>query len=157
MDGVPWTWIELDASDLVRDDGRGSRPVAATIWASDFEASAEAGKFADGAEHLAEFNRRAQSSVTREQWIAARRDAMTVNAETLRIASAARSLRDRHAHQQRPLLRESCARSRRRCIASGQRAHASCQFNARKPQPEVFRRLLDWYDVPAARGLRGRR
>ena len=127
----------------------------AAIWASDFEPAAETGAFATGAEYLAEFNRRAQSRLSRAQWIAARRGAMTIHPETLRIAEA---LRARCAiamlTNNGPLLLESLpeiAPDVHRVFAD--RAHASCQFKARKPQPEVFERLLERYDVPAARAV----
>jgi HAD superfamily hydrolase (TIGR01509 family) len=35
----------------------------------------------------------------------------------------------------------------------GGRAHASFQFNARKPQPQVFERLAARYGVPPARAV----
>jgi putative hydrolase of the HAD superfamily len=122
---------------------------------SEFESSAEAGAYPTGAEYLAEFNRRAQSSLTREQWVRARREAMTPDVDTLRIAQAL----GEHCNiamltNNGSLLRESLPEilpDVHRVF--GDRAHVSCQFNARKPQPQVFERLLSRYDTPAARAV----
>ena len=55
----------------------------AAIWDSDFERSAEAGAWPDGEAYLAAFNARIGVAVTREQWIAARREAMTPRAAVI--------------------------------------------------------------------------
>jgi putative hydrolase of the HAD superfamily len=127
----------------------------AAIWASDFESSAEAGAYPTGVEYLAEFNRRTQSNLTREQWIRARRDSMTLDPETLRIAEAVRAQCDiAMLTNNGSLLYESLpeiAPEVHRVF--GDRAHASFQLNARKPQPRVFERLLSRYGTPAARAV----
>jgi len=127
----------------------------AAIWASEFEPSAEAGAYPIGTEYLAEFNRRTQCALSREQWVGARRDAMTLNAHTLRIAQALRGqceiamLTNNGSllHESLPELLPDVHR------VFGERAHASFQFNARKPQPQVFERLLARYAVSAARSV----
>jgi putative hydrolase of the HAD superfamily len=127
----------------------------AAIWGSDFEASAEAGAYPTGAEYLAEFNRRARSSLRREQWVRARREAMTPDPATLAIA---RALRGRHGiamlTNNGALLYEALPEILPDVHGVfGDRAHASFQFNARKPQPQVFERLLGRYGVSAARAI----
>ena len=60
----------------------------AAIWDSSFEPGAEVGAYATGAEYLAEWNRRTGCRLTRAQWVRARREAMTVQHDTLGIAAA---------------------------------------------------------------------
>jgi putative hydrolase of the HAD superfamily len=125
----------------------------AAIWTSEFEQSAEAGAYPTGAEYLAEFNRRAQSSLTREQWIRARCESMTPDVETLRIAQAlcgrcniaVLTNNGSLLHEALPDILPDVHR------VFGDRVHASFQFNARKPQRQVFERLLARYDTVAAR------
>src|SRR5690349_13734553 len=138
MDGV---LAKLDRTRRLRllseMTGRDPAALREAIWESDFEASAEAGAYATGAEYLAEFNRRTRSHLRREQWVEARRAAMTLEPETLRIADALRRdceiamLTNNGAllHEALPELVPEVYR------LFGDRAHASYQFNARKPQP----------------------
>ena len=121
----------------------------AAVWASDFERRAEAGAYPSGGEYLAEFNRRIGATLRRDEWVRARRDAMTVDREVLRIAEA---LRDHCAiamlTNNGALLHETLAEilpAVHRVF--GERAHASFQFNARKPERAVFERLLSRYGV----------
>jgi glucose-1-phosphatase len=127
----------------------------AAIWASEFEPSAEAGAYPTGAEYLAEVNRRTQCNLTREQWVHARREAMTTIPETLQIAQAVRE----HCPiamltNNGSLLHESLAEIVPDVArVFGERAHCTFQFNARKPQVQVFERLLAHYRTPAARAV----
>lgn len=156
MDGVLAHLDRARRLELLSEmTGRDPAFLQAAIWASDFESSAETGAYPTGAEYLAEFNRRAQSSLTREQWVRARREAMTPDAETLRIAQAVRAHCDiamltnngSLLHEALPEVLPDVHR------IFGDRAHASFQFNARKPQVEAFERLLQRYDTPAARAV----
>ena len=156
MDGVLAHLDRVRRLELLAEmTGKDPAFLHAAIWASNFESGAEAGAYPTGAEYLAEFNRRTQSSLSCEQWVRARRDAMTVHAETLRIA---RKLRDlcgiAMLTNNGPLLYESLPEivpDVHRVF--GDRAHASFQFSARKPQVEVFERLLNRYRVSAARAV----
>src|SRR6476660_4086467 len=71
--------------------GRDPAALRRAIWDSDFEPAAGRGAYATGDAYLAEFNRRTRSSLRREQWIEARRAAMTLDPEALRIAATLRS------------------------------------------------------------------
>jgi glucose-1-phosphatase len=60
--------------------------IHAAIWGSDFERAAEAGAYVTGEDYLRAFNERLGFVLTREQWIAARREAMAPTcARSLRI------------------------------------------------------------------------
>jgi glucose-1-phosphatase len=156
MDGVLTRLDTARRLELLSEmTGKDPAFLHAAIWASDFESSAEAGAYPTGAEYLAEFNRRTQSSLKREQWVRARHDATTLSAETLRLAQAVRGqcgiamLTNNGSllHESVPEILPDVRR------VFGDRAHASFQFHARKPQPEVFERLLRRYDIVASRAV----
>lgn len=125
------------------------------IWASDFETSAERGSYPTGEEYLAEFNRRTDCRLTREQWVHARRAAMTLSPDVLQIA--------REVGERRPiavltnngsLLRESIGDILPEVAALfGERLHASYEFRARKPEPAVFEGLLARYSLWPSQAL----
>ncbi len=63
-----------------------ARDVRAAVWDSGFEEEADAGGYPDPDEYLAEFGRRLGYPITREQWIFARREAMTPKEDVFAIA-----------------------------------------------------------------------
>lgn len=135
--------------------GREAAFLDAAIWQSGFDRSAEQGAYPTGAEYLAELNRRAGSRLTRAQWARARREAMTPDAEALRIAQALRgqcelAMLTNNGSLLLECLPEILPEAHR---LFGARAHASFQFQARKPEPAVFERLLQRYGVAPARAL----
>jgi putative hydrolase of the HAD superfamily len=125
------------------------------IWGSSFEREAEAGAYPTGADYLAEFNRRIGFAFTREQWIAARGAAMTVRPEmgdlvhTLRHEVRLAILTNNGA-----LLGESLpVLVPELCDVFLGACHATCEFGTRKPDPLVYRRLLERHGVPAEAAL----
>ena len=139
-------------SDLT---GRPPEHFNATIWHSQFEPDAEAGAYPTGAEYLAEFNRRSGCSLTREQWVEARRQAMTLIPGTLAIArDLRRRVRIALLTNNGSLLRESLAELVPEVWALfGDACHASCEFQARKPDPEVYERIVARWGVAPERAL----
>ena len=116
----------------------------ATIWHSDFERRAEAGEFPTAAAYLSEFNRRSGCALSRTQWIASRRDAMVLIPETLEIArelsttASIAVLTNNGA-----LLKDSLPElAPELCLRFGDSFHVSCEFRSRKPDRQVFERLL---------------
>jgi putative hydrolase of the HAD superfamily len=128
--------------------------IHASIWGSDFEHSAEQGAYATGEAYLAGFNERLGFELTRDQWIAARRAAMRIRLDVLAVATELRQhfelalLTNNGA-----LLRESLPVLVPEVCALIHRLHASCDFGARKPDPEVFTRLVRRYRIAPARAL----
>ena len=127
----------------------------AAIWDSDFEPGAETGAYATGAEYLEEWNRRTGCRLTRAQWVRARRDSMTTEHDVLRLAAA---LLDQTGiamlTNNGALLYEALPEVFPEMFRIfGGRAHASFQFKARKPEPQVFERLAARYGVPPARAV----
>lgn len=94
-------------------------------------------------------------TLSREQWIEARRQAMTLIPETLEIA---RELRQRARiamlTNNGSLLKESLPELVPEvCEVFGREMHASFEFNARKPDRLVFDRLLARYAVARDQAL----
>jgi glucose-1-phosphatase len=140
---------------LAEMTGKDPAFLQAAIWDSEFEPGAEVGAYATGAEYLAEFNRRTRSRLKREQWVRARREATTVKPETLRIAQALRgqcgiAMLTNNGSLLYESLPEVLPDVHR---VFGEHAHASFQFNARKPQRQVFERLLARYGVSPERAV----
>ena len=140
---------------LAAATGKAPEHFDATVWRSDFEPSAEAGAFPTGAEYLAEFNRRSGCALTREQWIEARKQAMTLDPETLAVARDLRArCRIALLTNNGALLRESLPELVPEvCAVFGDACHASYEFRARKPDPEVYRRLAARHGTDPARAL----
>lgn len=125
------------------------------IWGSDFERSAEQGAYATGDAYLAGFNQRIGFALTRNQWIAARAAAMRVRPEMVALVA---ELKPRFElallTNNGALLRESLpVLVPEICALIDRRLHASCDFGARKPDPEVFTRLVARYGVAPERAL----
>jgi len=140
---------------LARLTGKSPEHFDATIWHSDFEVGAEAGRWPEGADYLAEFNRRSSCSLSREQWIEARRQAMTPIRGMLALA---RELRRRTPiallTNNGSLLKESLFELAPEISGLfGGAAHVSCEFQARKPDPQVFERLLALFQVQPAQAV----
>jgi FMN phosphatase YigB (HAD superfamily) len=152
MDGV---LAHLDyakrLTTLAQLTGKDATHIQHVIYASDFERSAEAGAYPTGSEYLAEYNRRIGSSLTREQWIAARREAMTPIFETFDIArSLKKSVALATLTNNGSLLKESIAEILPAAAeVFGSSFHASYEFGARKPDPVVFERLTSRYRIAA--------
>ena len=129
--------------------------IHAAIWGSDFERAAEQGAYETGDAYLAGFNERIGFALTREQWIAARRAAMRTRPEVIAIVAELKP------HFELALLTNNGALLRESlpvlvpeiCALIDRRRHASCDFGARKPDPEVFTRLVARYGVAPARAL----
>jgi len=129
--------------------------IHANIWGSDFERLAEQGAYATGDAYLAGFNERLGFELTRDQWIAARGAAMRVRPEMIALVAELKP------HFELALLTNNGALLREAlpvlapevCALIDRRLHASCDFGARKPDPEVFTRLVARYGVTPARAL----
>ncbi|MGK9231941.1 HAD family phosphatase [Inquilinus limosus] len=139
---------------LARLSGRSPQAIEAAIWGSGFEDRGDAGEL-DAEAYLRGFGERIGTPLSRAEWTAAQRAAMTPMPETLdlaaRVAGAARvavltnnSLLmlqqiDTLFPELRPIF--------------GDAIHVSAQFRARKPDPEAYRRCLDRLGAAAAETL----
>lgn len=68
--------------------GKTPRDIRAAVWDSGFEDDADTGGFPDPDHYLAEFSRRLGHDLTREDWVAARRFAMTPWPDMLALAKS---------------------------------------------------------------------
>jgi len=156
MDGV---LVRLDRDRrnrcLSSFTGRTPEHFDATIWHSDFELRAEAGEFPTALDYLAEFNRRSGCTLGREQWVEARRQAMTLVPETLEIVRSLSLMVDVAVLTNNgALLRDSLPELAPEIFMAFEGAvHASCEFMARKPDRRVFERILARYAASAGRAL----
>ncbi|MEZ5407138.1 MAG: HAD family phosphatase [Acidimicrobiales bacterium] len=152
MDGV---LVDFDRDErlrrLAQATGLPPEVIDERLYRSDFETAAEAGRWRTGVEYLAEVNRRLGSSLTREQWIEARREAVRPRAEVLAMAErlgvtrAIAVLTNNGA-----LLDEALPEIAPEVVrVFGAHAHTSSRFGTRKPDPVVFQRLLAVYGVAA--------
>jgi len=135
--------------------GRTPASLQALIFDSDFEREAERGAYATGTEYLSALNQRIGAALTRSQWIHARRIAMTPLTETMRAAEQlAEKFRIVTLTNNGPLLKESIHEILPQ-VASifGPGFHATFEFGARKPEPEVFERLLAHEQIDPERAL----
>jgi putative hydrolase of the HAD superfamily len=108
-----------------------------------------------GSQYLAELNRRIGGELTREQWIAARRDAMTLIPQTLEVARRIkRQVGIATLTNNGSLLKESIGEILPDVAeVFGATFHASFELGARKPDPLVFSRLARHFDLLTRRIL----
>jgi len=142
-------------AQLSRFAGKSAEFLHQALYASDFERSAEAGSYVPGSEYLAELNRRIAGTLTRAQWIAARRAAMTPIPAALAIAQRLRDhVRVATLTNNGSLFKESIAEILPDVAdLFGATFHASFEFAARKPDPLVFHRLARRFDLKTGRIL----
>ena len=133
---------------LSRVSGKPTRDIRAAIWGSGFEDESDAGGFPDPSEYLKEFAQRMGHPLTREQWIGARREAMTPYQDVLGLAG-------RIGERSRlviftnngPLLKLHLHEVFPEGAAVFAERHCSYEFGAKKPDPNSFLRLVQKLDV----------
>ena len=120
-------------------------------WTPDGEWAAEAGAYASAEEYLSAFERAVGVHVDEEEWVRIRGSAMTAWPESLdevrRASDLGRitlltnngPLDSKHLRTLAPELVE----------LFGDHLYTSSDYGARKPDPTVFRRVLEAYDTPA--------
>lgn len=148
LDGVFYDFLPARRLDYLADlTGKDAASIRAAIWESDFEKNAEAGAYPTGEAYLEEFNHRLGFTLTRAQWVEARRRAMAPRAGMLalltsllpRIPLAVLTNNGALLRETLPLLAPEL------CALLGDRVHVTADFGARKPDPLVFTRLAARY------------
>lgn len=144
MDGV------LDRYDLgARLDrlaaatGKSADAIHAAIWKSGFEDAADAGKFS-AEEYLKGFGERVGAPVSRTAWIAARRAAMHPNRDVLELAKRIKRRASIAVLTNNGFLVKDAFDELFPELPPlfGERLHVAAEFGAKKPDPEVYRRLV---------------
>lgn len=150
MDGVLFHLDSARRLDLLAElTGLNPDHIDELTYGSAFETAAEAGAYPIGSEYLAEFNRRLGVDLTRHQWVAIRRDVMTPMTEVLELAEQlASNYTVALLTNNVSLVQESLDDLAPEIVRIfGGNAHTSSRFGARKPEPEVFERLLAHHDT----------
>lgn len=149
---VRYDW-KVRMAGLTEATGHGFAELRRRWWDCGHEMRAEAGHFADGDAYLDAFRRAMDCDLAESEWARIRGSAMTElpeRVEAVRIASE---------HGRVALLTNNGPLAGR-WIAEwapslpplfGEHLDTSSNFGARKPEPEVFRRVLEHHGVPAER------
>jgi glucose-1-phosphatase len=129
---------------LSQISGKMPRDIRAALWDSGFEDDADAGHYVTTEEYLSEFGRRLGHTISRAQWIEARREAIAPWPDMLSlIREIARQKRIALFSNNGPLMKESLAEVFPEAAEIfGQDCYFSCEFRTKKPDPESYRRLL---------------
>ena len=149
MDGVLDRY-DLDArlARLSAVTGRTPDSIHAAIWKSGFEDEADAGKFS-AEEYLAGFAQRIGAPLSRNDWIAARRIAMTPNLDVLSLAADIKRKAEIAVLTNNGfLVKENFDELFPELPPLfGSKLHVAAEFGAKKPDPEVYRRLATRHGV----------
>ena len=127
------------------------------LWIdSGWEAAAEAGKYKNGADYLLEFNRLIDAKISLDEWVNLRKAALNPNLPNLELAKALKekSVKIAILTNNGALLGEtinSVAPELRSIF--GENIHCSSQFDEAKPNPEVYRRICEYYAVSPSKAL----
>ncbi len=149
MDGV------LDRYDLgARLDrlaaatGKSAAAIHAAIWKSGFEDAADAGQFS-AEEYLKGFAERVGAPVSRAAWVAARRAAMHPNRDVLELAKRLKRRAGIAVLTNNGfLVKDSFGEIFPELPPLfGERLHVAAEFGAKKPDPEVYRRLVARHEI----------
>jgi HAD superfamily hydrolase (TIGR01509 family) len=129
---------------LSRMTGKTPRDIRAAIWDSGFEEDADCGGYPDPDHYLSEFGRRIGHPLTREEWVAARREAMVpwplMLAVARRIGEQARTA---IYTNNGPLTKATLSELFPEVTTLFKEHYFSFEFAAKKPDPASFRRLTE--------------
>lgn len=120
-----------------------ARDVRAAIWDSGFEGDSDAGGYPDPDIYLSEFARRLGYPLSKQQWLDARREAMSPNTEVLAIAEKlAEQAKVAIYTNNGPLVKDNIQVLLPEAAKIIGQRFCSYEFGTKKPDPESFRRLV---------------
>jgi glucose-1-phosphatase len=123
--------------------GATARDVRAALWDSGFEEQADAGVYPDGQTYLQEFAKRLGYPITQEQWLEARRIAMTPNQPVLELAVLLKPQAELAVYTNNgPLVKNHLDFLLPEAAAVFESRFCSYEFGTKKPDPESFTRLV---------------
>jgi glucose-1-phosphatase len=126
-----------------------ARDVRAAIWDSGFEDLADAGGYPDSNVYLHEFAIRLGFAITRDQWIAARREAMIPKDDVLAIVRNLHGLVPLAIYTNNgPIVKENLDTLLPEAAPYFLQRFCSYEFGTKKPDPESFTRLARKLDLP---------
>jgi glucose-1-phosphatase len=124
-----------------------ARDVRAALWDSGFEEDSDAGGYPDPEVYLAEFQKRLGFQLSRSQWLAARREAMTANEDVLAIARAIKKDAVIAIYTNNgPLVKDHLDILLPEAAAIFDLRFCSYEFGTKKPDPQSFSRLVTFLD-----------
>ncbi len=124
-----------------------ARDVRAALWDSGFEGDSDAGAYPDAEIYLTEFRKHLGFDLTREQWLEARREAMTANEDVLEIARAIKPDATLAIYTNNgPLVKQHLDVLLPEANAIFDQHFCSYEFGTKKPDPESFTRLVNSLD-----------
>ena len=155
MDGVLDRYrLDERLERLAAATGKSAEAIHAAIWKSGFEDAADGGKFSAD-EYLAGFAARISAPLSRPDWIAARRAAMHPNRDVLLLAErlkrrAAIAVLTNNGFLVKDAFDELFPELP---PLFGEKLHVAAEFGAKKPDPEVYRRLVARHGVAPANAM----
>jgi len=134
---------------LSQISGKTPRDIRAAIWDSGFEDDADSGGYPDADVYLAEFSYRIGHTITRQQWIAARRESMIPSSDVLALAkSIGKFSRLAIYTNNGPIVKSSLDELFPEAAAIFKERYCSYEFGTKKPDPDSFTRLLGEIKIP---------
>lgn len=132
---------------LEKLSGRPQAEIQQAIWGSGFEEKAEAGDPATGEAYLKGFADCLGYAIDRQTWAAIRKGMMRPRPQVLSLAEAVSEEVDAALLTNNGMLLKECLSICAPEVVTifGEQAHVSAEFGARKPDPEVFRRICAQY------------
>ena len=136
---------------LSQISGKTPRDIRAAIWDSGFEDDADSGGYPDADVYLAEFSYRIGHTVTRQQWIAARRESMIPSSQVLALAEAIGKVSRLAIYTNNgPIVKSSLDELFPEAAAIFKERYCSYEFGTKKPDPDSFTKLLRKIKIPPA-------
>lgn len=140
---------------LAGKTGLSSEEVYRRGWKSGFEDAADAGRYRDGESYLEGFNAALGASLSRDDWVRARGEAMRPIRPCLDLARRlGGETRIAVLTNNGPLVNEEIGRLAPEVAAIfGKDFHTSSEFGTKKPDPEIYRRMCALYRAPAEKSF----
>ena len=136
---------------LAQISGKTPRDIRAAIWDSGFEDDADSGGYPDANVYLAEFSYRIGHPVTRQQWIAARRESMIPSSDVLALAEAIGKVSRLAIYTNNgPIVKSSLDELFPEAAAIFKERYCSYEFGTKKPDPDSFTKLLTTIKISPA-------
>ena len=136
---------------LSQISGKTPRDIRAAIWDSGFEDDADSGGYPDASVYLAEFSYRIGHTVTRQQWIAARRESMIPSSDVLALAEAIGKVSRLAIYTNNgPIVKSSLDELFPEAAAIFKERYCSYEFGTKKPDPDSFTKLLTTIKISPA-------
>jgi HAD superfamily hydrolase (TIGR01509 family) len=136
---------------LSQISGKTPRDIRAAIWDSGFEDDADSGGYPDANVYLAEFSYRIGHPVTRQQWIAARRESMIPSSDVLALAKSVGEFSRLAIYTNNgPIVKSSLDELFPEAAAIFKERYCSYEFGTKKPDPNSFTKLLGQIKISPA-------